>query len=132
MKKMARIKKVIYSYPVTVEIWDDGTKTKSRCDSQDTYDELTGFMLCVFKKVMPAKEMRKMFETYVYGDSDKIKRDKTKNDKKSPWFAECLDNIDKCRCDYTYDSNYAYNLNGSKEILDWLATTLVRDKRFSK
>ena len=45
---MARINKVIYSNPVTVVIWDDGTKTKSRCDSQDTYDELTGFMLCVF------------------------------------------------------------------------------------
>lgn len=96
---MARIKKVIYSNPVTVVIWNDGTKTKSRCDSQDTYDELTGFMLCVFKKCMPAKEMRKMFETYVYGDSDKIKRNKTKNDKKSPW----LDDINKFRCDYIYD-----------------------------
>ena len=101
---MARIKKVIYSNPVTVVIWDDGTKTKSRCDSQDIYDELTGFMLCVFKKGMPAKEMRKMFETYVYGDSDKIKRDKTKNDKKSPWFAKRLDDINKHRCDYIYDS----------------------------
>ena len=100
---MAKIERVIYSNPVTVVIWNDGTKTKSRCDSQDTYDELTGFMLCVFKKAMPAKEMRKMFETYVYGDSDKIKRDKTKNDKESPWFAEWLDDIAKCRCDYIYD-----------------------------
>lgn len=102
MNRMAKIEKVIYSNPVTVVIWDDGTKTKSRCDSQDTYDELTGFMLCVFKKIMPAKEMRKMFETYVYGDSDKIKRDKTKNNKKSPWVVKGLD-INKCRCDYMYD-----------------------------
>lgn len=100
---MPKIKKVIYSNPVTIVIWDDGTKTKSRCDAEDMYDELTGFMLCVFKKIMPAKEMRKMFETYVYGDSDKIKRDKTKNDKKSPWLAEWLDDINKCRCDYIYD-----------------------------
>lgn len=92
---MAKIERVIYSNPVTVVIWDDGTKTKSRCDSQDTYDELTGFMLCVFKKIMPAKEMRKMFKTYVYGDSNKIKRDKTRSNKKSL--------IDKCRCDYVYD-----------------------------
>lgn len=103
---MAKIERVIYSNPVTVVIWDDGTKTKSRCDSQDTYDELTGFMLCIFKKVMPAKEMRKMFETYVYGNSDKIKRDKTKNDKKSPRFDEWdewLEHIANCRCDYIYD-----------------------------
>ena len=100
---MAKIERVIYSNPVTVVIWGDGTKTKSRCDSQDTYDELTGFMLCVFKKIMPAKEMRKMFKTYVYGDNDKIKRDKTRSNKKSLWVEGWRDNIDKCRCDYVYD-----------------------------
>ena len=83
-------------------------------------------MLCVFKKVMPAKEMRKMFETYVYGDSDKIKRDKTKNDKKSPWFAEWLDDMDKCRCDYIYD----FNFNPNEDIVDWLARAIVRNRRF--
>lgn len=68
------IKKVIYSDPVTVVIWDDGTKTISRCDDTDVYDELTGFMLCVFKKVLSAKDMRKAFDKYVYDiDSDKIK-----------------------------------------------------------
>lgn len=121
---MAKIKRVIYSNPVTVVIWDDGTKTKSRCDSQDTYDELTGFMLCVFKKIMPAKEMRKMFKTYVYGDSDKIKRNKTKSDEKSPWFAEWLDDINKYRCDYVYD------LNRNKDMLSYLADKIVENGRF--
>ena len=77
---MPKIKKVIYSNPVTIVIWDDGTKTKSRCDAEDMYDELNGFMLCVFKKIMPAKEMRRMFAECVYGDGDKIKREKRLND----------------------------------------------------
>lgn len=68
------IKQVIYSDPVTVVIWGDGTKTKSRCDEDDIYDELTGFMLCIFKKLMTPKAMRKMFKDYVYDvDSKKIK-----------------------------------------------------------
>ena len=73
---MAKIKKVIYSKPVTCIVWEDGTMTKSRCDEIDTYDELSGFMLCVFKKLMHAKQMRKLFADYVYGDNPKkIKRE---------------------------------------------------------
>ena len=74
-----KIKKVIYSNPWTHIIWEDGSKTSSKCDEADTYDELTGFMMCVFKKKIPAKEMRKMFNDYVYGNDKKyIKRDKKK------------------------------------------------------
>ena len=71
---MPDIKRVIYSDPVTVIVWEDGTKTRSRCDESDVYDELTGFMLCVFKKALSPKAMRKMFNDYVYDiDSNKIK-----------------------------------------------------------
>lgn len=74
MSKIPNIKQVIYSDPVTVIIWEDGTKTISRCDDDDIYDELTGFMLCIFKKVLTPKTMRKMFKDYVYDvDSNKIK-----------------------------------------------------------
>ena len=81
-----KIKKVIYSNPVTVVFWDDGdgkiTKTMSRCDSADTYDELTGFLMCVMKKTMRAKDMRRMLANYVYGDNPKyIKRDKKNKSK---------------------------------------------------
>lgn len=70
-----KIKKVTYSKPVTVIRWDDDTITKSFCDDVDNYDELTGFMLCVWKKMIPAKTMRKMFANFVYGDNPKyIKR----------------------------------------------------------
>lgn len=78
---MSQIKKVIYSNPVTVVFWKDGTKTMSRCDEYDNYDELTGFLMCVMKKAMKAKDMRKMLEDYVYGnDKEKIKRDEKKVD----------------------------------------------------
>lgn len=77
--------RVIYSNPVTVVFWDDGTKTLSRCDEVDTYDELTGFMLCVWKKTLPPKLFRDMLSKFVYGDDPKyIKRNqkKVKQDKK--------------------------------------------------
>jgi hypothetical protein len=70
---------VIYSDPVTTIIWADGTKTQSRCDERDNFDELTGFMMCVFKKVLKHKDMRKMFDTFVYGnDKHYVKRDNKK------------------------------------------------------
>lgn len=72
---MPRIKKVTYSKPVTLIRWDDDTITKAFCDEVDNYDELTGFLMCVIKKMVPAKEMRKLFSKYVYGDDPKyIKR----------------------------------------------------------
>ena len=78
MEKTA-IKRVIYSDPVTTIIWDDGSKTQSRCDEHDNFDELTGFMMCVFKKIMNHKDMRQMFDTFVYGDDKHyVKRDKVK------------------------------------------------------
>ena len=88
---MPRIKKVTYSKPVTLIRWDDDTITKSFCDEVDNYDELTGFLMCVIKKMVPAKEMRKLFSKYVYGDDPKyIKRIVPKKERKkaklSPWF----------------------------------------------
>lgn len=90
---MPRIKKVTYSKPVTLIRWDDDTITKAFCDEVDNYDELTGFLMCIIKKMMPAKEMRKLFSKYVYGDDPKyIKRIVPKKERKkicletSPWY----------------------------------------------
>lgn len=81
---MPRIKKVTYSKPVTIIRWDDNTITKSFCDEVDNYDELTGFLMCIIKKMAPAKEMRKLFSKYVYGDDPKyIKRITSKKKKKN-------------------------------------------------
>jgi hypothetical protein len=92
MEKTA-IKRVIYSDPVTTIIWDDGSKTQSRCDERDNFDELTGFMMCVFKKIMKHKDMRQMFDTFVYGDDKHyVKRD---NKKKEEMNLDWLDIIPK-------------------------------------
>lgn len=70
-----QVKRVIYSEPMTIVFWGDGTKTMARCDEVDHYDELTGFLMCVFKRMMPPKLMRQMLSTFVYGDNPKyIKR----------------------------------------------------------
>ena len=47
---MACVKEVIYNDPVTVINWTDGVKTVVRCQPGDTYDEKTGFLLCVAKR----------------------------------------------------------------------------------
>ena len=76
MTKM-KIKKAIYSDPYVHVLWDDGTKTSSKCDEQDEYDELTGFLMCIMKKMMNHKDMRKVLNTFVYGNDKKyVKRDK--------------------------------------------------------
>lgn len=76
--------KVIYSNPVTIVFWDDNTKTISKCDEADTYNELTGFMLCMLKKNMPPKNMRNMLNQFVYGEDKKyIKRNVPKQKKKN-------------------------------------------------
>lgn len=45
------VRQVIYNHPATIVHWDDGTKTVVKCDEEDDYDEMTGFLLCFMKKV---------------------------------------------------------------------------------
>jgi hypothetical protein len=110
------IKRVIYSDPVTTIIWADGTKTQSRCDERDNYDELTGFMMCVFKKIMKHKDMRKMFDTFVYGDDKHyVKRD---NKKKQKINLDWLDDIVYLPS-ITYDNtHYTDKVNSEENIID--------------
>lgn len=63
---MLTINKVIYNPPATIILWNDGTKTMSKCDKEDTYDKATGFMLCVLKKKYGNKTVKRMFDRYVY------------------------------------------------------------------
>lgn len=111
MEKTA-IKRVIYSDPVTTIIWGDGSKTQSRCDERDNFNELTGFMMCVFKKIMKHKDMRQMFDTFVYGDDKHyVKRDKVKqtnNVKKinnTDWLTDILKGLE----DYTTIEDCLYD-----------------------
>lgn len=45
-----QIKKVIFSNPMTIIIWEDGKKTYARTAEGDEYDPFRGFLLCYAKK----------------------------------------------------------------------------------
>ncbi len=49
------IKEVIFNDPVTVVNWADGKKTIVRCQEGDTYDERTGLLLCIAKRMFGNK-----------------------------------------------------------------------------
>ena len=122
MEKPA-IKRVIYSNPVTTIIWADGTKTQSRCDERDNFDELTGFMMCVFKKIMKHKDMRKMFDTFVYGDDKHyVKRDnkKKKQEINLDWLDKYIVPYNIVKTDFnpacTYSNEFKYS--DDKELID--------------
>ena len=46
------IKNVYFNNPVTVVIWEDGTKTMVRCQEGDVYSPETGLALCIAKKAL--------------------------------------------------------------------------------
>ena len=60
------VKKVIYNNPATIVFWSDGTKTTSKCDNEDTFDEMTGFLLCIAKKYMGGERLKFSLEKNVY------------------------------------------------------------------
>lgn len=56
-KSFPSIKNVYFNNPVTVVIWDDGTKTIVKCQKQmgDTYSKETGLAMCIAKKALGNK-----------------------------------------------------------------------------
>lgn len=51
-KYIPEIKTVHFSYPATVVIWEDGTKTVVKCQQDDFYSPETGLALCIAKKAL--------------------------------------------------------------------------------
>lgn len=49
------IKNVYFNDPVTVVLWDDGTKTIVKCQDGDTYSKEVGLSLCISKKALGNK-----------------------------------------------------------------------------
>lgn len=50
-----KIKRVIFSDPMTIIIWEDGKKTYARTVEGDEYDPFRGFLLCYAKKKLRKK-----------------------------------------------------------------------------
>ena len=47
----ALIKKVIYSDPCTIVLWNDGSKTVVRCDLRDAFDKEKGLAMAIVKRM---------------------------------------------------------------------------------
>ena len=50
------IKKVIFNRPVTVVLWDDGSKTIVRCQEDDNWSEYVGLAMAISKKAFGTNE----------------------------------------------------------------------------
>lgn len=47
-----QITKVHFNGPMTIVLWDDGTKTMVKCQDDDWYSEEVGLAMCIAKKAM--------------------------------------------------------------------------------
>jgi hypothetical protein len=53
-------KKIIFSGPCTIVLWDDGTKTIARASEGDEFDPEKGVAVCFMKKIMGHTETNKL------------------------------------------------------------------------
>ena len=60
--KFQFIRKIILNNCATIIIWDDGSKTVSKCLPFDTYDAEIGVLLCILKKFYKPSHLNKMFK----------------------------------------------------------------------
>lgn len=54
-KPIPTIKKVIFNYPATIVIWQDGSKTVVKCQEGDVYDPEKGLAMAISKKALGNK-----------------------------------------------------------------------------
>lgn len=64
-KKSLEVKKVIYSGPCTIVIWEDDSKTIVRCQDGDTYSKEVGLLMCLAKKVWGTNTSGSNFNDYI-------------------------------------------------------------------
>ena len=75
-KKINRFayKKIIFSGPCTIVLWEDGTKTIARVSEGDEFDPEKGVAVCFMKKIMGHTEtnklLRKAYDQY-WDEQDK-------------------------------------------------------------
>ena len=51
-KVLSNIKKVIFSNPATIVLWNDGTKTVVKCGENETFDEEKGLAMAIAKRAL--------------------------------------------------------------------------------
>ena len=63
-----KVKKVIYNDPATIVYFSDGSRVVVKRHESDEFDEQTGFLMCLAKKLVGTEELhralRKNIENY--------------------------------------------------------------------
>lgn len=59
-KMLLREKKIIFSGPCTIILWEDGTKTMARVSEGETFDTEKGVAICFMKKILGHTEANKI------------------------------------------------------------------------
>lgn len=67
------IEKVIYNDPETIVLWNDGTKTSSRCDERDKFNPEMGLTLAVLKKITSSDFVIRTLEDWAPNKNQKEK-----------------------------------------------------------
>lgn len=91
------IKNVYFNDPVTVVLWDDGTKTIVKCQEGDTYSKEVGLALCISKKALGNKgNYNDIFKKWIPEEK------KTESEKDSIYRGDCTN----CKyCDLREDES---------------------------
>ncbi len=96
---LPNIKNVYFNNPVTVVLWDDGTKTLVRCQDGDTYSRETGLALCMAKKAMGNNgKFNEVFKKWI--PEEKEEGPKKKDPDVESWEVRCR------TCEY-FDDPYS-------------------------
>ena len=70
-ESIPEIKNVYFNDPVTVVMWDDGTKTVVRCSENDFYDPEKGLAMAIIKKVYGNdNSFHKIFKKWIPEEED--------------------------------------------------------------
>lgn len=85
--------KVIHNGNKTIVIWDDGDKTIVSCGDDEEFDNYTGFLAALAKKLYGSTSRAKKMVRRVTDDQRKPKPQKTQ--KPVNWLAEIEAEIDK-------------------------------------
>lgn len=85
--------KVIHNRNKTIVLWDDGDKTVVSCGDDEEFDNYTGFLAALAKKLYGSTSRAKKMVRRVTDDQRKPKPQKTQ--KHVNWLAEIEAEIDK-------------------------------------
>ena len=70
-----KVEKVIFNYPATIIIFEDGSKSVVKCTNSDTWDPEKGFYAAFLKRVIGRTELHSLYKTFVF--PEELKEAKT-------------------------------------------------------